>query len=164
MIIDLIKLKSGIIDQIDIDQDLEVEEKYLDNTEIIDMKKLHIIGYITKEDGDDYNLKVRVYGTMILPCSVSLKPTDYDFDFEIDDNIIELLEEIGKNVKKDEFTLDIFPIIWENILMEIPMRIVNSDIQDVKLKGDGWRVVTDDKKESDESVNPELAKLKDLLK
>ena len=164
MIIDLIKLKSGIIDQIDIDQDLEVEEKYLDNTEIIDMKKLHIIGYITKEDGDDYNLKVRVYGTMILPCSVSLKPTDYDFDFEIDDNIIELLEEIGKNVKKDEFTLDIFPIIWENILMEIPMRIVNSDIQDVKLKGDGWRVVTDDKKDSDESVNPELAKLKDLLK
>ena len=163
MIIDLIKLKSGIVDIIDIDEDVKVDKEYLDNTEIIDFKKIHIIGSIVKEE-DDYNLNVRVYGTMILPCSVSLKPTDYDFDFEIDGNIIELLEEIGKNVKKDEFTLDIFPIIWENILMEIPMRIVNSDIQDVKLEGDGWRVVTDEKKESDESVNPELAKLKDLLK
>ena len=163
MIIDLIKLKSGIVDIIDIDEDVKVDKEYLDNTEIIDFKKIHIIGSIVKEE-DDYNLNVRVYGTMILPCSVSLKPTDYDFDFEIDGNIIELLEEIGKNVKKDEFTLDIFPIIWENILMEIPMRIVNSDIQDVKLEGDGWRVVTDEEKESDESVNPELAKLKDLLK
>ena len=51
----------------------------------------------------------------------------------------------------------------KNILMEIPMRIVNEDIHDVKLSGDGWRVITELEDDS-ESVNPELQKLKDLLK
>ena len=161
MIIDLIKLKSGIIDKIDIDNDINIDEEYLQNTEIIEFKQLHINGYITKNI-DSYNLTAKVYGTMVLPCSVSLKPTDYDFSIEIDDNIAKLYEELGKTLKNDENTIDIFPIIWENILMEIPMRIVNENIDDAKLNGDGWRVVTE--QEESESVNPELLKLKDLLK
>ena len=99
---------------------------------------------------------------MVLPCSVSLKPTDYDFSFEIDDNIAKLYEELGKTLKNDENTIDIFPIIWENILMEIPIRIVNDDIHDVKMEGNGWKIITE--RTSDEEINPELAKLKDLLK
>jgi uncharacterized metal-binding protein YceD (DUF177 family) len=46
--------------------------------------------------------------------------------------------------------------------MEIPMRIVNEDIHDAKLEGDGWKVITE--KDDNETVNPELLKLKDLLK
>ena len=161
MIIDLIKLKSGIIDKIDIDEDINIDEEYLQNTEIIEFKQLHINGYITKNI-DSYNLTAKVYGTMVLPCSVSLKPTDYDFSFEIDDNIAKLYEELGKTLKNDENTIDIFPIIWENILMEIPIRIVNDDIHDVKMEGDGWKIITE--RTSDEEINPELAKLKDLLK
>ena len=71
-----------------------------------------------------------------------------------------MLEEIGKNDKNLENTIDILPIIWENILMEIPMRVVNEDIHDATLKGEGWSFVT----EEQPSINPELQKLKDLLK
>ena len=43
--------------------------------------------------------------------------------------------------------------------MEIPMRVVSEGAEEVKLSGDGWRLVTDDEKEE----NSELSKLKDLL-
>ena len=45
--------------------------------------------------------------------------------------------------------------------MEIPMRVVSDEIDTNSLKGDGWQVVTG---EVISSPNPELEKLKDLLK
>ena len=163
MIIDITKLKSNIVDKIDIDESINVDEELLKETDIIELKDTSVKGFITKDDLNSYNLNVIISGTMVLPCSVSLKPTNYDFSCSIDENIEELLEELGKTLKNSENTIDIFPIIWENILMEIPMHIVNEDIHDVKLSGDGWRVITDVEDDS-ESVNPELQKLKDLLK
>ena len=93
---------------------------------------------------------------MILPCSISLKPTKYPFSIEIDDDLSEFLEE---NLENNQNTIDIFPIIWENILMEIPLKVVNEDLSDVKKEGKGWKFITD----KEERINPELEKLKDLL-
>ena len=95
---------------------------------------------------------------MVLPCSLTLKPVNHDFSLKIEGNLTEMLEEINEKEKNNQKTIDIFPIIWENILMEIPIRIVSDDVSDVKTKGDGWELVTDEK-----SGNPTLAKLKDLL-
>ena len=163
MIIDITKLKSNIVDKIDIDEEVIVDSELLKETDIIELKDTFVKGFITRDDLNSYNLNVIISGTMVLPCSVSLKPTNYEFSCSIDENIEELLEELGKTLKNSENTIDIFPIIWENILMEIPMHIVNEDIHDVKLSGDGWRVITEVEDDS-ESVNPELQKLKDLLK
>ena len=43
--------------------------------------------------------------------------------------------------------------------MEIPMRVVSPSAEDLEIKGDGWRLVT----EGEESSSP-LAELEDLLK
>ena len=159
MIIDISKLK-GYENSIEINEVLNCDEETLKNTNILELKNIKVEGSISKIGENDYNLNVRVYGTMVLPCRISLKPTDYNFDFNIDGNIIEMLDEIEKSSKNIENTIDIFPIIWENILTEVPIGgVVNSDIDDIKLEGDGWRFG----KEED-SINPELAKLKDLLK
>ena len=71
----------------------------------------------------------------------------------------EILEETPEITINCQTRLDILPIIWENILMEIPMRVVSEDAEDVELSGDGWRLITDDEKKE----NSELSKLKDLL-
>jgi uncharacterized protein len=159
MIIDIIKLKSNIVDKIEIDETISFKEE-LKQTEIISLDDVRVVGYMNKVGTDDYYLNVRVYGTMILPSSLTLKPTNHEFDFEIDGNIGEMYEEIGKNLKNSENSIDILPIIWENILTEIPMHIVNEDDHNIPLKGEGWRVLTG----KEETVNPEFEKLKDLLK
>ena len=98
---------------------------------------------------------------MILPCSMTLKPVDYEFNIKVEGIMEELFEEIGEIVKNNQNTIDILPIIWENILMEIPMKVVSEEAKDVRMEGNGWKLITE--KEEGEEINPELAKLKDLL-
>ena len=69
------------------------------------------------------------------------------------------MEEIDENHKKIENSIDILPIIWENILMEIPMKVTSPDAYSVKAEGEGWKFVTDEM----DTKNPALEKLKDLL-
>lgn len=156
MIIDITRLKSGIDNFIEINENLNIDTS---STEIIALKDTKIKGNLIK-DIEGYSIDAVISGIMILPCSISLKPTDVKFETEIIGNIEEMLAEIGENDKKTENSIDIFPIIWENILMEIPMRVVSPDLDEQTLKGDGWKMITE---EENTSTNPELEKLKDLL-
>ena len=68
---------------------------------------------------------------------------------------------MGKKLKNIENSIDILPIIWENILIEIPMRVVSEGAEDLSLHGDGWELITEEKPKQEH--NPELEKLKELL-
>ena len=161
MIIDITKFKNQNTSKLEVNNDLEISKEQLIGTSIIDLNNLKIIGDITNPNRDEYLLNVVVSGEMILPDSITLEEVKYNFSTEIEGNIVELLEEIGESSKKTEFSIDIFPIIWENILMEIPIRIVNEKNENIKLEGDGWKLIDAYEKTS---TNPELEKLKDLLK
>lgn len=158
MLIDLLKLKNNIEKNIEINEKLNFTKEQLENTELLDLKDVEAIGELTKDSMDDINLYLKVSGTMYLPCAITLESVEHKFEFTIDDKLENVLEEV-KNDKKIENTIDILPIIWENILMEIPMRVVSPNAKPEKLKGDGWQFVTEQKG----NVNPELEKLKDLL-
>ena len=157
---DLLRLKNNLDKNIIIDLTYSFPREMLDMTDLIELNNVHIVGDIHKDCLDNIVLSVNVSGTMVLPCAVTLKPVNYPFSINIEGNIEELIEEIDENSKKIENTIDILPIIWENILMEIPMRVVSDDADLSNLQGDGWRVITEDTKEEG---NSELAKLIDLL-
>ena len=155
MNVDITRLKSGIDSNVVIDLNYSFTKEQLENTNTLELNDVKIKGEITNGI-EDYHLKLSIEGTMILPCSISLKPTKYPFSIEIDDDLSEFLE---KNLENNQNSIDIFPIIWENILMEIPLKVVNEDLSDVKKEGEGWKFITD----KEERINPELEKLKDLL-
>ena len=160
MIIDITKLKSGIEMSMSIDTDVEVDDKFLENTNIIKFDELHLEAQIMKDYDNKYYIDGKLTGTMVLPDSLTLKPVKNAFEAEIIGDIAELLEEIGENDKKTGNTIDIFPILWENILMEIPMRVVDEESSNIKFEGNGWKLVRDDE---ESNMNPELQKLRDLL-
>ena len=58
-------------------------------------------------------------------------------------------------------SIDLLPIIWQNILMEIPIRIVSPDIKDENIYGDGWKYISNE--EESKEIDPRLSKLKDYL-
>ena len=160
MEIDLLKLKNDLIDQVDIDETLSFQKEDLKNTTILELKNVHVRGMITRST-DHYNLSLIIDGVMILPCALTLKPTSHAFTISIEDDLLTLFKEIDENIKKIENTIDILPIIWENILMEIPIKVVNDDVSSMKIEGDGWKFITDE--ETKEVVNSEFEKLKDLF-
>ncbi len=158
----LLRLKNDLERFIPIEEEYSFSKEQLKGTDVISLDNMKVVGEITKDAIDNIYLNVDVSGTLVLPCAITLKPVDYPFNIKIEGNIDELVEENEKSVKKDENTLDILPIIWENILMEIPMRVVSKGAEEElsNLEGNGWKVITE---EDNGEINPELAKLKDLL-
>lgn len=144
MIIDLTKLNSDIEEYTTIDLSYSFSKEELKDSEILELNDVKIYGTISKNSLNDYYLDLEISGIMVLPCAVTLKPVNHDFNIKISDNLNELLSEIDKNIKKVENLLDIFPIVWENILMEVPMRVVSSDVSDVPLEGNGWKFIKED--------------------
>lgn len=135
-------------------------KEMLKNTELISLKNVHVDGFFIKNAIEEIECKLTISGIMVLPCSITLKETDYPFETKINDTLTHLLEEIGDFEKKVENTIDILPIIWENILMEIPMKVVSENASFEKQEGDGWKLITDDE---EKVMNPAFEKLKDLL-
>jgi len=134
MNIDIKKLKAGIEEYTFIDITYSFSKEELGNTSITKLNNVNITGSISKES-DSFLVDLRVLGTMIIPCSISLKPVSHSFEIEINENIFEKITN----------TIDIFPIVWENILMEIPIKVTSSDLSDLKTSGDGWELITNEK-------------------
>ncbi len=156
---DLRRLMSNIDDEVVIDTTYSFNEDELKGSGLLKLDNVSINGNITKDSLNNLVINVDIKGTMVLPCSITLKPVDYPFNINVNGNIEDMLEEMGKFDKKIQNTLDILPIIWENILMEIPSKVVSPDADDVELSGDGWKLI----KEEEKKENLGLAKLKDLL-
>lgn len=142
-----------------LDENVFFEKEKLNDAHILDIKFLKIIGKIFKNRDGNYIINANLNGSIILPCSISLEPVEYKIDTNICGNVYEMLEELGENCKKNAKTIDILPIIWENVLMEIPIKII-SDKTNVKTKGNGWELISFEK----ENINPALAQLNELFK
>jgi len=157
---DLTRLRNGIDRNIIVDNDYSFTKEQLAGTDVSELNDLHVEGEISLNAIDEIYLSLQATGTMIIPCAITLKPVSVPFDIIIEGDLSEIHEQTEENEENYANSLDILPIIWENILMEIPMRVVSPDADITNLKGDGWRVITDE----DRNVNSELSKLEDLLK
>jgi uncharacterized metal-binding protein YceD (DUF177 family) len=137
-------------DAYEIDQEIEIDENILKTTDIKRISKVLVKGSLYKIGEGIFEIRVNVSGIMTLLCALSLEEVEYPFNI----NINEPLEQIGENENNLTNSIDIFPIIWENIVLEIPARIVKDDIK-IETSGDGWSLTTDE-----DSGNKALSDLK----
>ena len=157
MDIDLTLLHSGTVPEIDITNTYTLEKEYYESTDVLELKEIKVEGKIYRgaaiDDIDDFQdyIECKISGTMIIEDSISLEPVEYPFSAEYDD----ILEE---NCKKNENTLDIFQFLWENIVLEIPLKFTK--VEDLsKFHGDGWRLISEDElKKSNNNPFSELLK------
>ena len=56
------------------------------------------------------------------------------------------------------YILDISEILWENIVLEIPISITNVDSKNLRMQGEGWEL----KNNKSNEIDPRLAKLTEL--
>ncbi|MFI3307991.1 MAG: DUF177 domain-containing protein [Mycoplasmatota bacterium] len=160
MIIDLIKLKNKIEKHIKIEEDIVFSSDMLKESELIDLENAKVSGYITLDSQNEYLIDIIIKGTLVLPCSVTLKPVKIEFETNINDYLQVLVEEIDEFQKNIGNSIDIFPIIWENILMEIPIKVTSEETSDLKTQGDGWKLIY----QTDTNKVSQFDKLDTLLK
>ncbi len=156
---DITALKNLIEDEIEINTQVSFPKEDIEKAEMIDVKEINVKGSIRRYNQDEYNVILKVDGTIVLPCALTLQPVDYNIKCQIDEIFSENADENSKKIKNFENSIDILPIVWENILMEIPMRVVSPNASLEKTEGDGWKFIDEDST----SVNPEFEKLNKLF-
>ena len=135
------------------------KDDFLDKR-IIDLQNAHVTGEIVEDLTGEYLLKISFSGTMIISDSITLEPVSYEFSTDFEEKLEEIKEIYQDCYDFSKNTLDLKSILWQNIVLEVPISYtVNSD---AKLNGDGWGLLNE--KQVEEEIDPRLRKLKDLLK
>jgi len=152
MKLDLTKLNSGLENSFEINETITLPKDIYLNSSILELSEIKVNGTVFKDSTDIINLQVVVSGTMVLEDSISLEPINYDFTCEID-------EELEDFEEKLENTLDITDILWQNIMLEVPLKL--SHVEDFNAyQGDGWKLVDE---ESLKNTNNPFKELKDMM-
>ena len=125
--------------KLDIDQEVSLSDEYLKDSEIRELRNIIVTGIISIDYEDNLIINLNINGVMVLPCAVTLKDVDYEFDTEFEENLGKF-EEIYKNNKN---ILEISDILWENIVLEIPIRVVSDEIEPSNTSGDGWELISE---------------------
>ena len=164
MIINLTKLLTNITDEIIIDDEVEIDKSYLENTDIKDISKVKINGTIRPYQ-TSYEIFLNIKCTLTLVCSISLKDVKKDINISVNEIIGEETEDIEyeENNKIINNTIDLIPIIWQNIILEVPLKVISPDVDVKNIEGDGWKFITEEEVNS-QDIDPRLEKLKDFLK
>ena len=143
---------------IDFNYDL-VKDEDLDKR-ILDFKDMQAYGRVYLNSNQDAILECRVKGNLVLADAISLEEVLYPIDINIEENIDELGENYESYEQKSENILDLKQILWQNIVLEVPISYTQTKSQ--SLKGEGWEFFREDNKQDE--IDPRLKKLEDLLK
>lgn len=141
------------------------KEAFLKFNNLLDLKDVYVEGkgcYVQKDQR--LYVDMRIKGTMVLPCALTLEEVDYPFETESTEVFSfdkpspeEDVHEVKKNI------VDITPIIFQNIMAEVPLRVVKKGAK-VKTEGKGWKIISTEEEVTDQEViDPRLAKLKDYF-
>ena len=126
---------------------------YLENTDIEKISKVSVEGdFEIYSDNTEFVFYMDIDCVITLPCAISLEPVDVTLSFGV--------EETFSTVKNDDFnyidgiTIDLLPIIWSNIILEKPMRVISENATN-NFEKDNVEFETD-------NINPAFSKLKDF--
>ena len=125
--------------------------KYTDyNKSLIkDLSDVIVNGKLLYNNLDELIFMGNIKGIMKLIDANNGELIDYPFECEIDDVI--------GNDYINEKSLDLKAFLWQNIVLEVPIRVSNSNLEN--LKGDGWEL----RDENQIKEDPRLDVFKALL-
>jgi hypothetical protein len=139
------------LNELNIDKEIIIDNDYSFNESLSSIKKInktHFKGKIYYNSADELKLEGRLNVDLILYDTVDLS----DYPYKINENIDEILD-------YEQKTLDINEILWENIVLEVPIRATKHS--DTELNGEGWKLNNDSSKKE---IDPRLEKLQELFK
>jgi uncharacterized protein len=133
------------------------------NREIIDVSPVHVKGRVDFSSSQIV-FHLHVTGSLVLPCSRTLVEIQFPFDIQTTETFLlnaDWLDGDGDFHTLEGDTLDLLPILEENILVEIPMQVFAEDVAEdaprAPSKGQDWQVI--EEVEKTEKVDPRLASL-----
>ena len=121
--------------------------RYIDkSSDLIDVADVHFKGTFSIEADHFFHFDLEIMATLTVACAITLEPVEISVDIEVRETFTE--DDTDEYRRIDGITIDLLPVIWSNIYLEKPMRVVK----------DGATFESDEP--SDRTVNPAFEALK----
>ena len=131
-----------------IDTIISFDEEYLRVSEIKKLDNVHVSGRIYYSLTKEVIFAGNVNGNMTLVDGYSGDLIDYPFNIDLDEILADFSNEDEKMVKKPKNSLDLKEVLWENIVLEVPI-VVSKDNKVKTKKGEFWEVRDENSKKDD---------------
>ena len=134
--IDLTLIYTGKKEIIELDGIYDIPKEKYEKSSIIELSKVELYNSYIKRNEDNYSIDINGKGKMKIKDSVTLNDVWYAYNIEISENLEEFIE-------NNENSLDIIEVLWQNIVLEVPLRY--TEVNDYsKYQGDGWKLVSEE--------------------
>jgi len=160
-------VKSTILNsnsEINIDERITFDsEIFVRNSRLNDVEDVEVKGFLFYDDNQDVvEAHLNVKGDMVCPCAISNVDVDvpcvtdsieyFKFSKTEDENVHQVTGDV----------LDLYPMVFQLILAEVPISVVAEDAE--YPSGNGWEVISESEyqEEKGKEIDPRLAKLKDF--
>jgi uncharacterized protein len=104
---------------------------FLSGTDIIRASKIKVTGSFEIFDQEEFVFDLHIQGKLVLPCARTLVEVEYPIDLKIEEVFTTFQDEETNYI--EGITIDLLPVIWSNILLDKPMRIVSPDAEDLDM-------------------------------
>lgn len=133
-----------------IDDIVDIPSNYFENSKVKELNDIKVNGKLYYDAEDNLAADISISGEMLLEDDISLELIPYSFSIKYDD----ILEE---NLKNDQNRLDLFEFLWENIVLEVPLKFTKvTNLSE--FHGDGWKLVSEEDKQLENNPFDELLK------
>ena len=131
MKIDLRKLYG--LGKLDINEEVKIDEAIYTKMNVKNMDKVIVNGQIKVNYENNIELDLELNGNFIMPCEITGEDVVIPFSTNVQDEILE-------NTLNNDFYLDLSNILWENIVLEIPFKVIKEGAKINCLQGEGWQL------------------------
>jgi uncharacterized protein len=145
---------------INIDTDVNIPTKLLAGTNIRRLEEIHVNGSINKLI-EGYEFIGTIIGKMILPDDLTLEDVSISLNINFDEIFEENSSDDENNLIIINNRLDIIPFLWQNIVLEVPLKVIGEEKRNIKLEGNGWRLITEE--ELNTSNNSPFNNLQEMI-
>ena len=122
--------------KLEIDTDLDLSKVDYQKLNIIKINRMHVKGLVKVNYEDNIELDLDIDGEIVMPCAITLEDVIVPINMHISEEILE-------NTLNNDFFLDLLDILWENIVLEIPIRVVKEGAKLESQKGVGWEIISE---------------------
>lgn len=97
--------------------------------DVYDVNPVNVSGYITRIDEETYQFDFNIDVVLSMACSLTLDPVDYHMNENFSEVYSTKDNEDWYKIEKN--TIDLLEMVWSNIIMNIPIRVVREDAYEI---------------------------------
>jgi uncharacterized protein len=97
--------------------------------DILSIQDTFVTGTYTYQD-PDFVFDLSIQSTLTMACAKTLKPVEVKLDFNVEEIFSLTPDDAQRPIEGN--TVDLLPVVWSNIYLEKPLRVVHPDAKNIE--------------------------------